>query len=228
MPLTASTCPADSIGSRTAAPIFSSLSLLASKPMRREIAGHIRIAEVALGDAERLALQIGHAVDAAAAPRDDRVAVVVVQDEHRLQRCGAVVAVADQVVEVDQRDVAVALGEAREGLARGGDRVGRDFEVLGTIEPAARGERERDGGAVDPTVERETDDRRGMRGRREGAEMRKQAEGCKEQRVSLGGRLNTHGTHVEKRGADSAALRGFRHKITGLRRARPRMYRMLR
>ena len=44
MPLTASTCPAESIGSRTAAPIFSSLTLLASKPMRLAIAGHILIA----------------------------------------------------------------------------------------------------------------------------------------------------------------------------------------
>ncbi len=44
MPLTASTCPADSIGSRTAAPIFSSLILPASTPMRLATAGHMRMA----------------------------------------------------------------------------------------------------------------------------------------------------------------------------------------
>ena len=55
--------------------------------MRFATAGHILIAEIAFGDAERLALQVGDAVDAAAAAGDDRVAVFVVQDEHRLQRC---------------------------------------------------------------------------------------------------------------------------------------------
>ena len=44
MPLTASTWPADSIGSRTAAPIFSSLILLSSMPIRFATAGHILMA----------------------------------------------------------------------------------------------------------------------------------------------------------------------------------------
>src|SRR5436853_424021 len=83
-----------------------------------------------IGDAERLALQVGDAVDAAAAAGDDGVAVFVVQDEDRLDRStvGAI-AIADQLVEIGHRDVAVALGDPRQRLGGAVRRRGRDLKV---------------------------------------------------------------------------------------------------
>ncbi|MHC2670991.1 hypothetical protein ACVI1J_003154 [Bradyrhizobium diazoefficiens] len=105
-----------------------------------------------------MAVEIGQQVDAAAPARDDRVGRAVEQHEHRLERRRLVlVAKADQLVDVDERELAVALDDARERLRGPGRGVEGDVEALGAEFAVLRGKEERRHARIDRAVEGEVD-----------------------------------------------------------------------
>ena len=95
-------------------------------------AGHRLERQVALGDADRLALEVGKRADAAALARDDGIGRLVEQHEHRLDRRRVgLVAEADQFVDVDERELARAGGDARDRLGRAVGEIGPHREPFG-------------------------------------------------------------------------------------------------
>ena len=105
--MTASTCPADSIGSRTAGLMLLCFTLRELDPV---LPGYRRPQpdrQIAFGDAEVLAFEVRQRPDAAALAGDDGVGRLVEQHEDRLHRRGRlVVARTDQRVDVDEGEIA--------------------------------------------------------------------------------------------------------------------------
>jgi len=114
--------------------------------------------EIALGHSDRLALKVGEPMDAAALAGDDGVGRLVEQHEHGLDRLAArAVAIADQLVDVGERHVALAGGHARDRIGRALGRRDRHGEAL-VAEQAATG-CEHDGrhAAIERTIQRKHD-----------------------------------------------------------------------
>ena len=122
--------------------------------------------QVAFGDAESLALDIGQRADAAALAGDDGIGRLVEQHEHRLDlRAALLVLVAKphQRVDVDQRKIAGARRDARNRIRRSAGDVGRDRQRFRAEQAAGGGHHERRGCGIDRTIERKLD-RSGGRG----------------------------------------------------------------
>ena len=95
-------------------------------------------------------------VNAPALAGDDGVGRLVEQHEERLDRRRVrLVAEADQFVEVDQRELASAAGDARDRSRGAADHFGRDGEPLGGEQAAARGEHEGRHAGVERMFERQ-------------------------------------------------------------------------
>ena len=95
--------------------------------------------QVAFGDAERLAVDVGQRLNAAAPAGNDGVGRLVEQHEHRLDRRRAgLVAKADQFVDVDQREVAGPGGDAGDAIQRSAGDIGIDRQSLRTEQTPAR------------------------------------------------------------------------------------------
>ena len=93
--------------------------------------------QIAFGDAEGFALEIGEHVDAPAPARNDGVGRLVEQHEHRLDRRRiGFAAKADQFVDVGQREIAAAIGYARYRIPRAAGDVDADREALGPKQSA--------------------------------------------------------------------------------------------
>ena len=156
--MTASTCPADSIGSRTAALMMLCLTLESLMPFSFATAGH-SLADRSSRHTEGLARQVRQCADAPALAGDDGVGRPVEQNKHGLDgRVGLVfVAVADQRVDVDQRKIAGACGDASDRIRRSAGDIGRHAKALGAEQAVHPGHHERRGHRVDRAVERELD-----------------------------------------------------------------------
>ena len=158
--MTASIWPADSIGSRTAALMLLCLTLASLMPFCFATAGHSRIDRSPSATPSVLPSISDSALDAAALAGDDGVGRLVEQHEHRLDRRHALlvlVAKAHQRVDVDQREIAGAGRDARDGVRRSAGDIGRDRQAFGAEQAAGRGHHERRGGRIDRPVERELD-----------------------------------------------------------------------
>ena len=120
--------------------------------------------QVAFGDAEILAFDVGQRADAAALAGDDGIGRLVEQHEHRLDPGAALlvlVAKPHQRVDVDQREIAGACRDARNRIRRSAGDVGRDRQRFGAEQAAGGGHHERRGCGIDRTVERKLDLERG-------------------------------------------------------------------
>ena len=170
--------------------------------------------KIALGDAEVLAFHVRQRLDAAALAGDDGVGRLVEQHEHRLDRRHALlvlVAKAHQRVDVDQREIAGAGRDARNGVRRSAGDIDRDRESLGAEQAVGRRHHERRVGRIDRPVERELDRERRprfVRGKaRPRSEAHHSAKACKqgkhwEQGV---GSACTHGAYVTGDGTSCRA-----------------------
>ena len=120
--------------------------------------------QVAFGDAESLALDVGQRADAAALAGDDGIGRLVEQHEHRLDLRAALlvlVAKSHQRVDVDQGEIAGACRDARNRVRRSAGDVGRDRKRFRAEQAAGGGHHERRCRGIDRTVERELDLERG-------------------------------------------------------------------
>ncbi|MEY9632854.1 hypothetical protein ABIF66_001083 [Bradyrhizobium japonicum] len=148
--------------------------------------------QITVGDADGLAVEVGQQVNAAAPARDDRVRRAIEQHEHGFDRRGIVlVAKADQLVDVDERELAVALGDARKRVHRSGCALEGHVETLGAEIAVLRREEERRHARIDGTIECEVDrcGRRSSFGRADVARSQRGERDCNGQQAAKDDRL---------------------------------------
>ena len=140
------------------------LTLAILMPFCFATAGHSRIERSPSATPRVLAFDIRQRADAPALAGDDGVGRLVEQHEHRLDRRDALlvlVAKTHQRVDVDQREIAAAVGDALDSVRRSAGDIGRDREALGTEQAVDGGHHERCRNRIDRPIERELDrDRR--------------------------------------------------------------------
>ena len=134
--------------------------------------------EIAIGDANRLSLEVGERMDAPAFTGDERVGRFVEQHEDSLDRRRiGLVAKTNQLIDIDQREIAGIGGHARDRVRRSVGDIGTDGEPLRAEQAMVQRHHKRGRACFERTVEGELDRDRllGFLGRRSNAGQNHQA-----------------------------------------------------